>query len=532
MARKSRKNTVIPTENTNLLPTAFYIRLSVENNKRNSDSIQTQSQILEDYLATMPELTLFQKYIDNGESGSNINRPAFQQMISDMEQGKIRCLLIRDLSRLGRNSLDTGYFMEKFFPLHNIRLISVSDSYDSWKDLGSALAKLLPVKNLIHEAYAKDIGRKIKAQQRQFMKEGKYVGARAPYGFEKAESDCHKLVVDRVTAPIVEKIFSLYLEGLGLSAICRQLNEENIPTPSHYARLTGKVKHENLVGNGAWQTHTIKKILTNETYVGDLVQGKTEYQNKEIPEQNNLIIVKNTHEAIISREIFHETQEVMAERKHDYRGKNTENIYRGKIFCGCCGGHLHRQKAKRVKGDKYFFHCIANQRIAKGTCIGTARIDEKVLEEQIYEKLINSGWPYEKGKYFRTEFQVKVEEKLADFDGKIQVSGEKVAEYKKLLSSLYENYALELISLEEYQEMKLDYQKKLDSEIKLQEEILLEKEAFRKERERFFQIRSALEVMEATLTLTHEVVHDLIDHIKVTKEGCVLVETVNTEFCW
>lgn len=208
MARKSRKSVseavVSPSSRADTYIAAAYIRLSVEDNHHKGDSIETQKAILQNYIDMAPDIELLKFYIDNGTTGMNYNRPAFEQMLADAECGKISCIVAKDLSRLGRNAIDTGYYVEKHFPAIGVRFIAVNDDFDSAQIKDGSAGVMLHLKNLINEAYALDISRKIKAQQKQAMHAGEFVGARPPYGYLKAENDCHKLVVDPITAPVIK----------------------------------------------------------------------------------------------------------------------------------------------------------------------------------------------------------------------------------------------------------------------------------------------------------------------------------------
>ena len=276
MARKSRKQTAAPMPAPSLyVHVALYIRLSVEDNKKRGCSVENQKLVLNDFLSDKPDFVVYDTYIDNGATGTNFHRPGFQQMLSDIEAGHINCVIVKDLSRLGRNSIDTGYYIEQYFHAHNVRFIAVTDQFDTADSGNLHGGIMLPLKNMINEAYALDIGRKIKAQARQAMKDGDYIGARAPYGYRKDPDDCHKLLIDENTAPVVKQIFEWAHEHVALNRIVRNLNEMGIPAPSHYKKTTGEITSPGLIGSGKWQTRTVMKILESEVYTGDLVQGKT-----------------------------------------------------------------------------------------------------------------------------------------------------------------------------------------------------------------------------------------------------------------
>ena len=391
MARKSRKHIAEPvfTSVSPFINTALYIRLSVEDNKKRGNSIETQKMVLEDYLSNKPEFRIYDTYIDNGTTGTNFNREGFQRMLSDIEAGKIGCVIVKDLSRLGRNSIDSGYYIEQYFPSHNVRFIAVTDQFDSENPDNLHGGIVLPLKNMINEAYSIDIGRKIKAQARQDMKEGKFVGARAPFGYKKDPDDCHKLIVDPVAAPVVQQIFQWAYEKIGLNRIVLMLNEGGYPAPSNYKYSTGEITHENLIGEGFWQTRTVMKILKEEKYTGDMVQGHTKtVAHKQRPAgKENLISVASTHEAIVSREVFDAVQKYRMEVAEKCKGQEkvpySPNIFKGLIFCSHCGRSLHRQREKRKKQDVYRFRCLTTTRVHKEKCVGISIKENELIDTVI-----------------------------------------------------------------------------------------------------------------------------------------------------
>ena len=380
MARKSRKNIASPlpvqTSGMKIWRAGLYVRLSVEDNGSRGDSLETQQQIMEAHLALCPDIEIVEVYIDNGISGRTFERPAFQMMLADVETGKIDCVVVKDLSRLGRNAIDSGYYLEKYFPLHHVRFISVNDQYDSECADNSGSQIALPLKNLMNEAYAADISRKVRTQQNQAMRAGEFVGSRPPYGYRKDPDNCHRLLVNEDTAPVVRQIFQWAADGTALNAIVKRLNETGVPTPSHYLASIGLISHEKLIGSGKWQSRTVGKILADQVYTGDMVQGKTRsVRRKQSPTpQEDWIVVQDTHEPLISRELFEQAQAARSKTAAKYvqneKASFTPNIFRGRIFCGHCGKALHRQKSR----DQYFFRCISNDRIGPGTCPGDIRV--------------------------------------------------------------------------------------------------------------------------------------------------------------
>ena len=377
MARKSRKHIAAMEEvpAIKVWRAALYIRLSVEFNGKRGDSLETQRQIMEAYVTLCPDIEVAEIYIDNGISGQTFERAAFQRLLNDIEAGKIDCVVVKDLSRLGRNTIDTGYYIEKYFPLHQVRFIAVNDQYDSEDGENSANHMIVPLKNMINEAYAADISRKVAAQQRQAMRDGEFVGSRPPYGYRKDPDNCHHLLVNEDTAPTVRQIFQWAAEGVALNDMVKRLNEAKVPTPGHYLASVGLITNQRLMGSGKWQTWTVGKILEAEVYIGDMVQGKSRtVGRKQVPTAPmDWIVVRDTHEALVSRELFELVQAVRQKAAVKYtvteKKPYTENILQGRVFCGCCGKNLHRQKSH----GRYFYRCITNDRLGKDACPGDIR---------------------------------------------------------------------------------------------------------------------------------------------------------------
>ena len=466
MARKSRKNqTATPVCDTSLyIRTALYIRLSVEDNKKRGHSIENQKLVLENFLAGRPEFVVYNTYVDNGATGTNFHRPGFQQMLSDIEAGLIDCVIVKDLSRLGRNSIDTGYYIEQYFRAHQIRFIALTDQFDTADASNLHGGIMLPLKNMINEAYALDIGRKIKAQARQAMKDGEYIGARAPYGYRKDPENCHKLLIDPEAAEVVFQIFQWAYEHVGLNDIARRLNEQGIQTPSHRKRATGEITHENLVGSGKWQTRTVAKILDSEVYTGDLVQGKTKIVDHQQvqADEDNLIIATNTHEAIISHEVFEAVKayrrQVCEESKAHEVDPYTPNIFKGKVFCAHCGGSLHRQRNKRKKGsDVYLFHCLTKSRVDKNGCLGVSVTEKDLLDAVV--AILQQELTVALGNYsFVLEAEVKRKKERDDLKAGISAKKQEIDRNRRFVRGLYENFVQKVLTSEEYFTMKKDYE--------------------------------------------------------------------------
>ncbi len=482
MARKSRKNNV-SNENTVsksnfTINTAFYIRLSVEDNKNRGNSIEHQQMLLKNFVAVNPEFQVIKTYIDNGKTGTNFERPAFQEMLRDIEAGKIQCVIVKDLSRLGRNYIDTGYYIQSYFPSYKVRFIALNKNFDTETEDSNNI--LLPVLNMINESYALDTSKKIREQAARDMRAGKFIGARPPYGYKKSPDDCHKLIVDEETAPVVKQIFQWVLEGVSLEKIALQLNEANILTPSFYERKRGIIRKESSLGQGYWNTFTIIHIIENETYTGDMVQGKSvTIQHKQIKtDKKDWIVVKNTHEAIISKEIFEKVQQCCVQKAEKSKSQNkipyTENVLKGKIYCQYCGKNLNRgREITKTKGEIYYFFCITNWRIKKGNCKGV-RINERKLFLEILSLFDEKRNLFlEKEQYLQQQIQ-SMQKNIVLWKQQQTTLEMQMNEKRLYLQTLYESLINRIITQTEYQELRENYQSEIEnllSEITCLEEI-------------------------------------------------------------
>jgi DNA invertase Pin-like site-specific DNA recombinase len=529
MARKSRKNIAVVEEAPaiKVWRAALYIRLSVEFNGKRGDSLETQRQIMEAYVTLCPDIEVAEIYIDNGISGQTFERAAFQRLLNDIEAGKIDCVVVKDLSRLGRNTIDTGYYIEKYFPLHQVRFIAVNDQYDSEDGENSANHMIVPLKNMINEAYAADISRKVAAQQRQAMRDGEFVGSRPPYGYRKDPDNCHHLLVNEDTAPTVRQIFQWAAEGVALNDMVKRLNEAKVPTPGHYLASVGLITNQRLMGSGKWQTWTVGKILEAEVYTGDMVQGKSRtVGRKQVPTAPmDWIVVRDTHEALVSRELFELVQAVRQNAAVKYtvteKKPYTENILQGRVFCGCCGKNLHRQKSH----GRYFYRCITNDRLGKDACPGDIRY---LKEADLFDIILivirqKAGAVMGSGLYLKRQ-DSKIAAKKAAVDREIdQLRGE-TEKNQALLKGLYENFVTGILTRAEYLELKEDYSGKVRTAV----ERVRELQAQRSELEALVKdcasLADKLAAAEKDKALTARLVEQVIERVTVSGPGDVAIQ--------
>lgn len=360
MARKSRKHIEKNTVSTRplTLRVAAYLRIS-EAKGLPPESSENQLKIIEEFLACRPDMTLAATYTDVNVSGRSFQREGFQEMIRAIESGKIDCVIVEDLSRLGRNMIETGYYIKKHFPIHGVRLISVTDqveTVDGISNLDERNPINIPLLNLCNETVSNEISRSTETVLNTYARDGKYIAPRAPYGYRKSPDDCHRLLIDPEAAAIVRKIFAMAQEGSTITEIVRRLNQEGILPPSLYARqnrLIGKYQDS----DGYWNAKTVKNILTNYTYTGNLVQGK------------NRVSAINTHEPIITAEIFDAVQERFSTIENCRKVEESVNPLRGKVICEHCGGKMQRKRGSG-RADWFFFTCITRNRRGAEYCDG------------------------------------------------------------------------------------------------------------------------------------------------------------------
>ena len=531
MARKSRKESaqVMVQETVSTCRAGIYVRLSVEDSHTHSASIETQQMIIAQFLERNPDIQVYDTYIDNGTSGTTFHRPAFQKMLSDIEAGLVNCVIVKDLSRLGRNTIDTGYYIEQYFRLRNIRFIAVNENFDTFAPEDAHAGIIIPLRNMINEAYALDIGRKIKAQQRQAMKDGKFIGSRTPYGYLKAPDDCHQLIIDPVAAPVVQKMFQWASEGIGLNTITVRLNEAGYLPPSHYKNTQGIITHDNLMGNGNWNTRTVARILHAQVYTGDLVQGRTKKIDHRQVETSEMewTVVHDTHEAIISHELFETVQKKMGETAQHCKEREVQayspNILKGKIFCAHCGGSLHRHRNIRKKtADVYNYYCLTNSRVGKKRCPGVL-IREEILLDSLADMLQNA-LETALGSYALSLVELPQQAaERTNLKEKISSRKQEIQRLNGLIRSLYENLIQGILSKEEY----ITYKGKYESRIQqLTEEVAhLEKglKALDKQIAQYRSLKRDSDDLRENRELTAALIDRLIDRIEITKDKQITV---------
>ena len=348
--------------------TPIYARLSREDNLNQSDSIENQLSLLHDYVGNRPYLQLVGTYIDNGYTGTDFDRPEWQKLMEAVRAKEVDCIVVKDLSRLGRNYIETGEFLEKICPFFGIRFIAINDNFDT--DTTEASGQLsVSLSNIINDYYAKDISRKVSSALRSRMENGEFIGSWEKYGYLKDENNKNQLIINPETAPVVKQIFLWRSEGMSYMGINKKLNDSGIPSPGQYKANRGIVTNNNQKDRVIlWNKHMVTEILKDITYLGHLAQRKGSqclYAGISFhrTEEQDWIVVENTHEPIIEQELFDKVQAInnaAAEKAKTNSGKydhlpKAVNIYGKKFTCADCGSVIKLVRSFSTKKDKVYF---------------------------------------------------------------------------------------------------------------------------------------------------------------------------------
>lgn len=336
---------------------AYYIRLSHEDSKTDSMSIPNQRLLIRKKAESLPEWPYAetQEFVDNGYSGTNFERPAMQEMLSLIQEGRIDCVIVKDFSRFGRNSLETGYFLERVFPMYHTRFISIGDGYDSLEHPGDTGGMDAAFRYLINEAYSRDLSVKNRSAKYARMRRGEYQSTICPYGYRKSADG--RMEPNEETAPVIQKIFQMAAEGMACAAIARKLTDMKIPTPGEYRAAHTAMKYRADRIGGIWASGTVREILSDERYTGVYIMGKRvvrEVGSGKIRwrDENEWFKLPDHHPAIVEKELFQAAQE---KRRHIPHPREQRHVYplRGKVFCGYCGHALSRYN----EGERTKYYC-------------------------------------------------------------------------------------------------------------------------------------------------------------------------------
>jgi len=462
-----------------------YLRLSKEDVQTSgretlqSNSIENQKAFIEDFLKGRPEIETGQFYVDDGCSGVSFDRPAFQRMLRDIGEHKINCVIVKDLSRFGRNYIEAGRYIEQLFPMLGVRFIAINDNYDS-ADAGAVTNNMVvPFKNLINDAYCRDISVKIRSCLEVKRKRGEFTGAFAVYGYRKGE-DKNKLVIDSDAANVVEEIFRMKIDGMSPQAIAGRLNLLGVLSPAEYKKEQGssyKAMFQTHV-RASWSAMAIFRILTNEVYTGTLIQGKESTPNHKVKKRvkkqpQEWIRIENAHEAIIKKADFELVANIMGKDTRASEGRSSVSPYSGYLICGDCGCSMTRRKVPGGSGQYVYYICSGNKR-NKNLC-SSHRISEKALGDAVV-KSMRLHWTYMAGlqkcvEYVR-EAAISSCDKLKMAALQCEKRKEETANYSRLRMECYRDYKNKLITQEEY----IFFRGELDNRVKEGEAAIAELE--------------------------------------------------------
>ncbi len=457
--------------NTIIYDADVYLRLSKEDgDKEESDSITNQKELIFEYLKSREDIRIHEVRVDDGYSGVNFERPAFQQMLEDIKAGKVNCVVTKDLSRFGRNHIEVGKYLEKIFPYLGVRFIAINDNYDSLSSDTQTDNIIIPFKNLINDAYCRDISIKIRSNLEVKRKKGDFVGAFAPFGYRKSETDKNRLEIDEEAAEAVRRIFRMYLQGNSAYRIAETLNREDVLTPMDYKKEHGSAFYTGFKKNlkSEWTHVHILRILSNQVYTGTLIQGKDTTPNYKVKkkvkkEQAKWSRVENTHEAIIPAADFLNVQELL--RMDTRTGNAQEKVFQlsGVVRCGDCGGNMVRKTVP--SGNKKFVYYVCGNHKADKTICSSHSINAENLEESVLlllNKQIESVTDLDSilGKLEEAQ---RNNGELAKKNRQVIKKKEEIQKYCNLRLSLYEDYKEELITKEEYMELKETYGQRIQT---------------------------------------------------------------------
>lgn len=534
MARTKRKANLLtpvpaPAEPAaRIYKAAGYIRLSVEDGgKPGADTLEGQKALIRGFISQQPDMELVGLFCDNGKTGTDFARPQFEQMMELVRRGKADCLVVKDLSRFGRNYKETGNYLERIFPFLGVRFVAINDAFDTLSAERTQEGYIVPLKNLINEVYSKDISRKSGTALQTKQLSGDFIGAWAPYGYDKDPANKNHLIVNEKTAPVVRQIFRWRAEGVSVVQIGRRLNEAGIPSPSAYLYETGAVKTEKYK-NAPWYTTTVKSILSRPVYLGHMVQGRKRqsfYEGKpqSYTPQSEWKIVEHTHEAIIDKELFDAVQSLNRTQKEAYNARlgkfddmaHSENILKGLVYCHHCGRPLVRYKnVSHGKKLWYTFICPTHAQNPDSCPFVSIREDEllEVLNASVQTQIALACDM--DSLVTRKNAAPTFQQKRSAAEKKLDAARRTLKRSQSLYDSLYQNYVEQLIAESEYAALKARYQaEQLESE-----RLIAELEAHAAEQCQLTQENAFLtdfQVFQGQTALDSEMAHALIDRIEI-----------------
>ena len=453
---------------------AIYVRLSKEDgdvagaSKAESNSISNQKELIRDFLKDKEDIVVVSERVDDGYSGSSFERPSFKLMLEDIKKGVVDCVVVKDLSRFGREYIDSGRYIERLFPALGVRFIAVNDGYDSLEGKDQSDEIIIPFKNLINDAYCRDISVKIRSHLEVKRKNGEFIGSFAPYGYQKDEGCRNRLVVDPVAAGVVRDIFRMKLHGMSQDAIAGRLNDMGVLSPMEYKSASGSNYQTSFkTGERAlWSSVTVRRILENECYVGNLVQGRQTTPNHKVkkyvvkPEKDWVRIEKN-HEAVVSDRDFAIVQRLLGMDTRMSPEQSEVYPLAGMVVCADCGAAMVRKNVCSGKRKYRYYVCSRNKETKECAShrIGVERLEEAVLEVLKVQVANVLDLKRAMEKVSEIPFQ---ELDIRELERRIEQKEAEVLRCRELRNMLYEDMKDGIVSKEDYRELHEAYTQRRD----------------------------------------------------------------------
>lgn len=447
---------------------AVYLRLSrddiSDSESAESNSIRSQRDLIRSYIRKQDDMEIYDIYVDDGWSGANFDRPSFRRMMEDIEAGHIDCVIVKDLSRLGRDYIEAGRLIQKTFPAFSVRFIALNDDFDSLTADFHEKTLVMPVKNFVNDAYCSDISKKVRSHQQVKREKGDFIGAFAVYGYRKNPKNVNRLLVDEYAAGIVREIFAWKIAGFSNLAIAEKLNGMGVLSPMEYKKSQGEKFSTGFVthGKAKWSAVAVKRILTNEMYMGMMVQGKNEKVSHKVKRsvekpREEWVRVADTHEAVVSAEDFETVQKLLAVDTRASAGKTGCHMFTGFLYCGDCGEPMIR-RVNRYKGtEKVYFICPTRN---KGLGCTRHSIPEEELRHlvlaglgQQLELFLDKDHVLEQIGDMEIQF-----EEVGVFDREIRRLYKEQEKYMSLSAGLYEDLKRGIITEEDFKDFRHIYE--------------------------------------------------------------------------
>lgn len=449
--------------------TAIYARLSKDDKDRSeSNSIASQKMICEEYISKSPDLELVETYVDDGYTGVNVERPEFKRLEDDLRSGKIDAIVCKDLSRFARNYIDAGKYLERTFPRLGVRFIAINDDYDTLHSNPQSDSFVIPFKNLINDSYCKDISVKVRTNLDVKRKNGEFVGAFAPYGYIKNPENKNHLIIDEYSGGIVRQIFSMYKDGMSVGQIADKLNSLGILSPMEYKKSLGLGYETSFKSNpqASWSYKAVKRILTNEVYLGILVQGKRGTPNYkvrvvQVRDEEDWIVVEGTHEPLVSFEDFAAVKSLLGRDTRVCVSDTSDNELSGFLFCADCGQPMVR-KVVPSKGKKYHYYVCSSHKRHEG-CTShsiSAKETNDVVLNAIRTQVTNVVNSNEALEYIRESNVGKISS--INYDAEIDRITDEIDKCKKMKLRLYESLSEGIIDKKEYADFREQYSQMIE----------------------------------------------------------------------